>query len=82
MELPRQLYLYEPFVRPDEGGHRHFFRLAISADGVGAEMTAWCKENFGERPDRSDGARWWHMGGDYVWIRDEADAFQFRLRWC
>lgn len=62
----------------DVDGHLYFFK----AHRVGTTngVREWCIERFGD-PDWQ--GRW--IGGtsaDVFWFRDEADAFEFRMRWC
>lgn len=44
---------------------------------------AWCSEKFGDEQPLRDGLgpRWMELD-DIFMFRDEADAFEFRIRWC
>lgn len=51
------------------------------------ETTQWCMEQFGEPAYTRDEevtkvGRWVHHAHVKYWLRDEADAFAFRMRWC
>lgn len=70
----------------------------VSTDSQMLETTCWCIEQFGEPAyyQKDVGAlaisvrdqlptkvgRWVHHGHTKYWLRDEADAFAFRMRWC
>jgi hypothetical protein len=44
---------------------------------------AWCSEKFGaEQPVREGFTPRWIELADMFMFRDEADAFEFRIRWC
>jgi hypothetical protein len=66
------------FEHPDLDGHR--YRFVPEADGDMAPVHAWCREQFGEGSATTRSR--WHAGMVTFWFRDEADAFQFKLRWC
>lgn len=67
------MYLMTVLEKPDRDGHQYFFACRTAYKR--RETVLWCFDKFGE-----PGARWSGQGN--FWFRDEADAFEFRLRWC
>lgn len=46
------------------------------------EIIAWCTDQFGPHPRRSDAwSRWW-VGTGQIYFRDEKDYLMFVLRWA
>lgn len=46
------------------------------------EVKGWCEDHFGPAGYyRDSGARWTIIGGTFR-VRDDEDAFAFRMRWC
>lgn len=45
------------------------------------EACDWCADNLGGFSKDELTARWWPTPRR-IWIRDEPDAFLFKMRWC
>jgi hypothetical protein len=73
MAEPRFGYKHHPI---DDFGQCHVFETESRR---AHEVVAWCEGKFGPCGDY---ARWTsnHCGNTF-WIREEADAFEFRIRW-
>lgn len=67
-------------VNPDDC-RRHGFifegPVFLSSYQWADEIAAWCRDKYG-----TDLQRWSRHGAWAFRFRDEADAFEFRLRWC
>lgn len=79
MTEPRYAYGHNP---DDEDGFAYYFSCNQwhLPDESYAVVLEWCEEQFGER---SYDGRWVSSAqGGSVWLKTEADAFEFRMRWC
>lgn len=61
----------------NESDNHRFVFVPQDDESRAVEVQAWCEREFGES---LDGSRW--AGRFFFWIRDEADAMHFKLRWC
>lgn len=74
MAEPR--FIYHHHERDDYDQCHVFSTNSMTA----REVMVWCAQQFGKQ---HRDARWTSShNGDRYWIRKEADALAFRLRWC
>jgi hypothetical protein len=71
-------YVYAPDER--DGQCHQFDLIPTAASATFVEAYDWCYTLWDEP---GTDTRWYLSRSlEMIWIRDEADAFEFRLRWC